>query len=111
MLRTPVLCTITSVCCLLAAPRAVSAQATPPAAPPAQTPPAAQAPAPGAPPPVMTFSPEGLTLEEALRLALQWDPDLHLQRANVQSREGALREQAGIFDLGFRASTTYDFRQ
>ena len=88
------------------------AQATPPATPPAPTPPAAtQAPTPGAQPPVITFSPEGLTLEEALRLALQWDPDLHLQRSTVQSREGALREQGGIFDVGFRASTTYDFRR
>lgn len=59
----------------------------------------------------MTFSPEGLTLEEALRLALQWDPDLQLQRSTVQSREGALREQGGLFDVGFRASTTYDFRR
>jgi len=59
----------------------------------------------------MTFSPEGLTLEEALRLALQWDPDLQLQRSTVQSREGALREQRGAFDVGFRASTTYDFRR
>lgn len=71
---------------------------TPATAPPPASSAAEQA---GAPltPPVVTFGPEGLSLEEALRLTLRHDPNLLLGIANVERLAGVRQEQSGVFDL------------
>lgn len=96
-----------TLACLVVGQAGVSAQSPAPQA----AAPAAPAQAAGQQPPVMTFSPEGISLEEALNLSLQWDPNLQLQRSNVRFREGVLQEQGGLFDTTFRLTTSYDFRR
>jgi outer membrane protein len=103
MIRIPRFCCYILACVLLGA-------AAPQAQPPAATAPAAP-PRPGDQPPAVTFAREGITLEEAVRLALQWDPQIQLQRAGQQFREGVLQEQAGFFDTSFRANVSHDFRR
>jgi outer membrane protein TolC len=99
--------------CLVVGQAASSAQSSAPQTPAA--PPVAGQAAPsqagGQQPPVVTFSPEGISLEEALNLSLQWDPNLQLQRSNVRFFDGVLQEQGGLFDTTFRLTTSYDFRR
>lgn len=102
---------LSSTLALLIAAQA-GAAAQQPTAPAGAPPQAASAGQPGGqPPPVMTFSPEGITLEEALRLALQWEPNIQLRRSGVQFSEGVLQEQGGLFDTTFRLTGSYDFRR
>ena len=92
---------------------AAQSPAQPPAPPAGATSQAAAAgpPTSGQQPPVMTFSPQGISLEEALRLALQWEPNIQFQRSNLRFAEGVLQEQGGLFDTTFRLTTSYDFRR
>lgn len=102
-----------STLALLGLGQAVPSAQTP-AKPPAAAPqaPAAAGPSAGAQaPPVVTFAPDGISLEEALQLALQWDPNVALQRSNVRFAEGVLQEQGGLFDTTFRLTGSYDFRK
>jgi outer membrane protein TolC len=92
---------------------------------PASTPPAT-APAPGGqpaanivpvtdrqapqPPPVVTFAPEGVSLEEALRLTLRNEPGIQLSDAEVDRLLGFAQEQSGVFDLTLTGGYEYSYR-
>ena len=62
-------------------------------------------------PPVMTFAPEGLSLEDAVRVTLQNDPDIKLQTEAVRFQEGVVQEQAGHFDPAILGTVAYDYRK
>jgi outer membrane protein TolC len=61
--------------------------------------------------PVMTFSADGLTLPEAVRLALEHSPQIALQRAGQQFLEGVAQEQQGFFDITLSGTLDYEYRQ
>jgi outer membrane protein TolC len=101
--------------------------ATPPARQPAPAPPTAGQPGarivpvgeavPGTPqgaaveaPPVITFSPEGVSLEEALRLTLRHSTDVQLSAAEADRLAGFAQEQAGIFDTTITGGVEYSYR-
>src|SRR5262245_16092087 len=63
------------------------------------------------PPPIMTFPPEGLGIEDAVRLTLENDPELRLQAETVRFREGVVQEQAGPFDSTVLGTVAYDYRK
>jgi outer membrane protein len=59
--------------------------------------------------PVVRFDPAGITLEEAVRLTLQYDPAIKRQEAAVRSQEGVLQESGGPFDAVFSGSASYSY--
>ena len=83
--------------------------ATPSQAPDAQP---AAAPAPGVvgQVPLLTFGPEGLTLDEAIRLTLRHEPNILLGTANLDRLAGVTQEQGGIFDLTLLGTASYEYR-
>jgi outer membrane protein TolC len=88
---------------------AAGAQAPPITA--AQAPSPTQAPRAGAPAaPTMRFAPEGISLEEAVRITLQNDPNIQRQQATVQFNEGVVQEQVGPFDLTLLGNLGYEHR-
>jgi outer membrane protein TolC len=70
----------------------------------------AGAPQPPQPPPVMTFDPEGISVEDAVRLTLLNDPDIRLQAETLRFHEGVAQEQAGPFDATVLGTVAYDYR-
>jgi outer membrane protein TolC len=61
-------------------------------------------------PPLITFPQEGLSIEDAVRYALQNDPAIKLQDQAVRFQEGVVQEQAGPFDPTASGSVSYDYR-
>ena len=59
------------------------------------------------PPP--DFCGDGISIEEAVRLSLENDADIQLQREALRLQEGAVQEQAGPFDAT-AGSVAYDYR-
>jgi outer membrane protein TolC len=103
----------------LSVPSAAFAQAGAPPAGGSQTPaapsqPDAPAQPPGAAvigqPPVLTFGPDGLTLDEAIRLTLRHEPNILLGAANLDRLAGVTQEQGGIFDLTLLGTASYEYR-
>jgi outer membrane protein TolC len=78
------------------------------APPPGAKPPATAAPQDAAP--VMQFPAQGITLDEAVRIALQHDPELKRSQTNVQFAEGRAQELKGAFDYTLRGSAEYSHR-
>jgi outer membrane protein len=62
-------------------------------------------------PPVIAFPAEGVTLEEAVRLALAHAPQIALERAGMQFQEGVAQEQQGAFDVTLDGTLNYEYRQ
>jgi outer membrane protein TolC len=60
--------------------------------------------------PVLNFSPEGLSLEEALRLTLRHDPNIQLSAASADRAAGFAQEQAGLFDTTITGGIEYSYR-
>ncbi|HEY8550555.1 MAG TPA: TolC family protein [Vicinamibacterales bacterium] len=61
-------------------------------------------------PPVVTFSPEGVGLDEAIRLTVQHDPNIQLSAATVDRLAGFAQEQSGLFDVTLFGSVEYTYR-
>lgn len=61
-----------------------------------------------APPKVQT---ETLSLEEAVRLTLVHDPQIHIQRQETAAAMGRLQEATGFFDARVRALPEYSYTQ
>jgi outer membrane protein TolC len=84
----------------------------------AQTAAATPAPAPatvategGTPqPPVLRFDPAGISVADAVRLAIEHNPDLQLRRQAVELQQGIVQEQRGVFDLSLLARGSYEYR-
>jgi outer membrane protein len=62
-------------------------------------------------PPVMTFGPEGVSLEQAVSIAMKNDPNLQKAQTDVLRFEGALQEQKGIFDVTLLANVNFEYRE
>src|SRR2546428_6573209 len=76
------------------------------AAPPASQP----APAPAQDAPVVRFAPEGIGLDEAVRLTLQYDANLRRQLAAADFSTGVALEQMGQFDYTLQGGISYERR-
>jgi outer membrane protein TolC len=74
-------------------------------------PPAAPAQEPAFKPAVLQTDPKGLTLLDAVRLALQNDPNVRLRDVDVERQGGVLREQRGFFDLLFKGKGDFQYGQ
>jgi outer membrane protein TolC len=61
-------------------------------------------------PPVMKFEPQGLSLEEAVRLTLQHDPGIRLQQSRANFQTGMAQERTGLFDVSFLGNLQYNYR-
>jgi outer membrane protein TolC len=61
--------------------------------------------------PIVEFPAEGITLAEAVRLALEHSPQIALQRAAQQFQEGVAQEQQGFFDITLAGTLDYEYRQ
>ncbi len=88
-------------CGLLAAATSVFAQAPSAGPPPGGTAPAA---------PVVRFEPQGVGLQEAVRLTLQHDPALQQQQAAIDFQKGVVQQEAGAFDPTIIASLFTEYR-
>jgi hypothetical protein len=53
---------------------------------------------------------EGGSLEEALRLTLRHDPNIHLSAASADRLAGFAQEQSGIFDTAITGGIEYSYR-
>ncbi len=62
-------------------------------------------------PPIMSFGPDGVTLEQAVTIALKNDPALRLAENDVERLAGALQEQQGIFDVTLLANVDFSYRE
>jgi outer membrane protein TolC len=60
--------------------------------------------------PVIKFAPGGISLEEAVRLTLQNDPNIKQQQVKVRFQEGVTQEQRGAFDFVMNSTLSYDYR-
>ena len=60
--------------------------------------------------PILNFSAEGVSLEEALRLTLRHAPDIHLSAASADRAAGFAQEQSGIFDTAITGGVEYSYR-
>jgi outer membrane protein TolC len=60
--------------------------------------------------PVMNFTAEGVSLEEALRLTLRHDSTIQLSAASADRLAGFAQEQAGIFDTAITGGIEYSYR-
>ncbi len=73
-------------------------------------------PLPAGPPPqpgsslFVAFDPAGITLEQAVRLAIANNPDLKKADAAVKRQEGVAEEQSGLFDLTLRLKASFEYR-
>jgi len=61
-------------------------------------------------PPVIRFDPAGISVAEAVRLAIEHNPDLQLRRQAVELQQGVVQEQRGFFDLSLLARGSYEYR-
>jgi outer membrane protein TolC len=109
---------------ILAGATSAQAQAVPRQAPPPTSPaPAGQPPASGGAmlkpvttatpfeaPPVVNFSADGVSLEEALRLTLRHEPNIQLSAAQADRLAGFAQEQAGVFDTTITGGIEYSYR-
>jgi outer membrane protein TolC len=57
------------------------------------------------------FPKTGITLESAVRLALELNPDIALARAEVERAHGLALEQQGLFDNRVWGTLFYEYRQ
>jgi outer membrane protein TolC len=94
---------------LLLMPVFASGQGAPSARPAAK--PVAPAQEPAYKPAVLQADPKGLTLLDAVRLALQNDPNVRLRDVDVERQGGVLREQRGFFDMLFKGKASFDYSQ
>ena len=62
-------------------------------------------------PPVIEFSVEGLSVAEAVRLALLHDPLIKLELAAREFQLGAVQEQSGVFDLTLAGNSFFEYEQ
>ena len=62
------------------------------------------------PAPILNFGAEGVSLEEALRLTLRHDPNIHLSAASADRLAGFAQEQSGIFDTAITGGVEYSYR-
>lgn len=78
----------------------------------AQQPPASAPPPGGAVPaaPIVRFEPQGVGLEEAVRLTLQHDPALQQQQAAIDLQAGVVQQERGAFDPTIIASLFTEYR-
>jgi outer membrane protein TolC len=60
--------------------------------------------------PVVRFAPDGIGLDEAVRLTLQYDPNLQRQLASASFQAGIALEQSGPFDLTLLGNVQYERR-
>ncbi|MEO5822277.1 MAG: TolC family protein, partial [Vicinamibacteraceae bacterium] len=60
--------------------------------------------------PVITFTADGVSLEEALRLTLRHDSTIQLSAASADRLAGFAQEQAGIFDTAITGGIEYSYR-
>ncbi|HEV3139055.1 MAG TPA: TolC family protein [Vicinamibacterales bacterium] len=60
--------------------------------------------------PIVQFAAEGISVDEAIKLTFQYDPNLHRQDATVDYQEGVVQEQRGPFDLTFLGSVNTNHR-
>ncbi len=60
--------------------------------------------------PVINFTPDGVSLEEALRLTLRHDSTIQLSAASADRLAGFAQEQAGIFDTAITGGIEYSYR-
>lgn len=65
---------------------------------------------PVAPPPIMRFAADGISLEEAVRITIERDPDIRRRLTDVSFGNGALQEQVGRFDLTLLSTMGYEYR-
>jgi outer membrane protein TolC len=59
----------------------------------------------------MRFEREGLSLLDAVRLALEHDPAIRLRAAETDQKAGVAREASGEFDATLRGDLTYQYRR
>ncbi len=64
----------------------------------------------GEPAPVVTFSPAGITLDEAIATTLRVSPDVQQGRVEVQRRMGAAQQFRGAFDATLFINADYTHR-
>ena len=62
-------------------------------------------------PPVIEFAPEGISVDEAVRLGLMYDPLIKLEIAAREFQAGAVQEQTGVFDLTLAGNGFFDHEQ
>jgi len=60
--------------------------------------------------PVITFTADGVSLEEALRLTLRHDSTIQLSAASADRLAGFAQEQAGVFDTAITGGIEYSYR-
>jgi outer membrane protein TolC len=60
--------------------------------------------------PIVRFAAEGIGLDEAVRLTLQYDPNLQRQLASASFQEGVAIEQSGPFDYTLLGNVQYERR-
>src|SRR5579872_7485814 len=77
--------------------------------PPAPAPPPAPGAAPStqAAPPIIQFAPEGISLEQAVQVTLQNDPNIKLAEADVALKQGITQEQTGLFDSSVNGTASW----
>jgi outer membrane protein TolC len=62
-------------------------------------------------PPVLSFPAEGISLMEAVRLTLENDPNIQLEKATSDFQLGLAQERAGLFDTTILADISYEYRE
>ena len=62
-------------------------------------------------PPVIEFAPEGISVDEAVRLGLMHDPLIKLEIAAREFQAGAVQQQTGVFDLTLAGNGFFDHEQ
>ena len=62
-------------------------------------------------PVVVRFGPDGMPLEEVVRVTLQHDPTIQLQAEDVEVRRGVTQEASGQFDLTLFGQVSYEYRE
>jgi outer membrane protein TolC len=61
--------------------------------------------------PVLEFPPAGIGIVEAVRVALENDPDLKLKSAQASFQEGVAQEQSGKFDAALVGDLSGEYRR
>ena len=61
-------------------------------------------------PPVVLFAAGGITLEEAVRLALEHGPFILRSEADAAFSAGVAQQQSGLFDLTLLGSASFTHR-
>jgi outer membrane protein TolC len=62
-------------------------------------------------PPVIRFAPQGIGIEEAVRLTIEHEPTIKVQEAQTDLQEGIAQEQTGFFDATLAGAVSYEYRQ